>query len=107
MKSFLYLIFLFASHFAFAQSDSLKHDSANIQHKVPEIENSKAKQELSNIDKKKPSDTKSNTEKSIVAQNINIVQEINTVLNYKVNRIWREDLYCLVCIKNYNSQRAA
>lgn len=58
-------------------------------------------------DHKKASETKSDTEKSIADQNINIVQEINSVLNYKVNRVWRKDLYCLVCIKNSNPGRAA
>lgn len=58
-------------------------------------------------DHKKASETKSDTEKSIADQNINIVQEINAVLNYKVNRVWRKDLYCLVCIKNSNPGRAA
>jgi len=100
MKSFLYLIFLFASHFVFAQNEQLKQDSTNIQ-------NNFSKNMIVNIDKKNSSDKKSNTEKSKIAQNISIDQEINTVLNYRVNRIWREDLYCLVCMKNYNSERAA
>lgn len=91
---------MFASHFVFAQNEQLKQDSTNIQ-------NNFSKNMIVNIDKKNSSDKKSNTEKSKIAQNISIDQEINTVLNYRVNRIWREDLYCLVCMKNYNSERAA
>lgn len=91
---------MFASHFVFAQNEQLKQDSINIQSKA-------SKSMIVNIDKKKSSNKKSNTEKSKLAQNISIDQEINTVLNYRVNRIWREDLYCLVCMKNYNSERAA
>ncbi|WP_139420296.1 hypothetical protein [Chryseobacterium mulctrae] len=100
MKSFLPLILLFAFQFVFSQSEQLKQDSTNIQ-------NNFSKNMIVNIDKKKSSDKKSNTEKPKIAQNISIDQEINTVLNYRVNRIWREDLYCLVCMKNYNSERAA
>lgn len=46
------------------------------------------------------------TEELIADQNTNIVQEINAVLNYKVNRVWKRDLYCLVC-ENYDSGRLA
>ncbi len=91
---------MFTSHFVFAQNEQLKQDSTNIQ-------NNFSKNMIVNIDKKNSSDKKSNTEKTKIAQNISIDQEINTVLNYRVNRIWREDLYCLVCMKNYNSERAA
>lgn len=91
---------MFASHFVFAQNEQLKQDSTNIQ-------NNFSKNMIVNIDKKNSSDKKSNTEKSKIAQNTSIDQEINTVLNYRVNRIWRQDLYCLVCMKNYNSERAA
>lgn len=128
MKLFLTLILLFSFHFIFAQNieqtpeNKLKQDSVNLQNKVDEIM-------MVNVDEEKPqlytsdlisevntknlnipktsSDTKSTTEKSAIAQNINIVQEINTVLNYKINRIWREDLYCLVCQKNYSSRHIA
>jgi len=58
-------------------------------------------------DHKKDSETKSDTEKTLADQNINIVQEINAVLNYKVYRVWRKDLYCLACIKNSDPGRAA
>lgn len=46
------------------------------------------------------------TEDSIADQNISILQEINTVLNYKLNRVWKRDLYCLVC-ENHDSRRMA
>ncbi len=124
MKLFLQFILLFSFHFIFAQNiehkaeNSLKQDSANVQNKVAEImmvnvDKDKSQTSDSEIKTKNlttpkaSSDTKSTKEKSAIAQNINIVQEINTVLNYKINRIWREDLYCLVCQKNYSSRHIA
>jgi len=116
MKSFLTLILLFCCHFIFAQNiehtpeNKLKQDSVNLQNKVAEIMmvNIDEEKNNSNLNNQKTSlDRKSSKEKSEVAQNINIVQEINTVLNYKINRIWREDLYCLVCQKNYSPRLAA
>jgi|GEM_PF-1118161 len=126
MKLFLTLILLFSFHFIFAQNteykpeNSLKQDSVNVQNKVAEImmvnvDKDKSQSQTSDSEvktknlttPKTSSDTKSTTEKSAIAQNINIVQEINTVLNYKINRIWREDLYCLVCQKNYSPRLAA
>jgi len=65
------------------------------------------KKKIKSPDHKTVSETKSDTEKSIADQNINIVQEINAVLNYKVNRVWRKDLYCLACIKNSDPGRVA
>lgn len=126
MKLFLQFILLFSFHFIFAQNtehkseNSLKQDSVNVQNKVAEImmvnvdkdksqsQTSDSEVKTKNLTTPKTSlDTKSTTEKSAIAQNINIVQEINTVLNYKINRIWREDLYCLVCQKNYSPRLAA
>lgn len=116
MKLFLQFILLFSFHFIFAQNtehkpeNSLKQDSVNVQNKVAEIMivNVDEEKNNSNLNNQKTSlDRKSSKEKSAVAQNINIVQEINTVLNYKINRIWREDLYCLVCQKNYSSRHIA
>jgi len=116
MKLFLQFILLFSFHFIFAQNtehkaeNSLKQDSVNVQNKVDEIMmvNVDEEKNNSNLNNQKTSlDRKSSKEKSEVAQNINIVQEINTVLNYKINRIWREDLYCLVCQKNYSPRLAA
>lgn len=50
----------------------------------------------------------SNTKnKGSVVKNITIVQEISEILNYKANRIWRKDLYCLVCTKNSKSGQIA
>jgi len=124
MKLFLQFILLFSFHFIFAQNTehkpegSLKQDSANVQNKVAEImmvnvdkdksQTSDSEVKTKNLTTPKASsDTKSTKEKSAIVQNINIVQEINTVLNYKINRIWREDLYCLVCQKNYSSRHIA
>ncbi|MDQ8141930.1 hypothetical protein [Chryseobacterium sp. CFS15] len=126
MKLFLQFILLFSFHFIFAQNtehkpeSSLKQDSVNVQNKVAEImmvnvDKDKSQSQTSDSEvktknlttPKASSDTKSTKEKSAIVQNINIVQEINTVLNYKINRIWREDLYCLVCQKNYSSRHIA
>ena len=87
------------------KSQSYNSDSALLSEKKKE--NFTGDKKIKSPDHKKALETKSDTEKSIADQNINIVQEINAVLNYKVNRVWRKDLYCLVCIKNSNSARAA
>jgi hypothetical protein len=115
MKAHLNLLFLFC--FTIFSAQNKEPDSSNqkmtdtktmilnIDHEKSQSYNSDSallseKKEDNLIDEKK-------TEKSIADQNINIVQEINAVLNYKVNRIWRKDLYCLVCIKNSDPGRAA
>ena len=41
-----------------------------------------------------------------LVQNIDIVREINAVLNYKINRVWRRDLYCFAC-EVYDSGKIA
>jgi hypothetical protein len=56
--------------------------------------------------KKGISNTKTDSKKSIAEQNISIEQEINAVLNYKINRVWRRDLYCFAC-EIYNSGKVA
>lgn len=59
------------------------------------------------LDSKKAfSEIKTDQEKSTAEQNISIEQEINAVLNYKVNRVWRRDLYCFAC-ENYDSGKVA
>lgn len=130
MKSYLNLLFLFC--FAIFSAQNKEPDSSNqkmtdtktailnIDHERSQSYNSDSvllsekredhlidEKKIKSLDHKKASETKSDTEKSIADQNINIVQEINAVLNYKVNRVWRKDLYCLVCIKNSDSGRAA
>lgn len=116
MKSFLYLILLFCSQLIFAQnSESItekkfKQDSTNLRSYNLEknISDSASVSDKTKVieNKKSSFDTKKDTEKSIVNQHIDIVQEINAVLNYKINRIWRKDLYCLVC-KNLDVGRVA
>lgn len=130
MKSYLNLLFIFCFAIFSAQNKELNSSSQKVKVKTDTILNvnneksqsynsdsaslSEKKEEnltddkkVKSPDHKKASETKSDTEKSIADQNINIVQEINAVLNYKVNRVWRKDLYCLVCIKNSNPGRAA
>lgn len=130
MKSYLNLLFLFC--FAIFSAQNIEPDSSNQKVEVKtdtilNVNNEKSQsynsdfallsekkkdnltdeKKINSPDYKKASETKSDIERSIADQNINIVQEINAVLNYKVNRVWREDLYCLVCIKNSNPGRAA
>lgn len=130
MKSYLNLLFIFC--FAIFSAQNKELDSSNqimtdTKTTILNIDNQKSQsynsdsallsekkednlideKKIKSPDHKKASETKSDTEKSIVDQNINIVQEINAVLNYKVNRVWRKDLYCLVCIKNSDPGRAA
>jgi hypothetical protein len=106
MKLLIQFIALFCCQFIFAQSfanipeQKLKQDSTNIRSYHSE---KKLLDSTSVADKTKGIE---NEKKSIVTQNIDIVQEINAVLNYKINRIWRRDLYCLVC-ENFDEGRAA
>lgn len=87
------------------RSQSYHSDSALLSEKKEDhLINEK---KIKSPDHKKASETKSDTEKTVADQNINIVQEINAVLNYKVNRVWRKDLYCLVCLKNSDPRKAA
>ncbi|WP_404987187.1 hypothetical protein ACI513_10100 [Chryseobacterium sp. M5] len=106
MKLFLTLLFIVSFALVSAQNKELIIVKRNISDSTL-ISESKKNSLISKVDKEVSADTKSNTDKSNLAENINIVQEINTVLNYRINRIWRQDLYCLVCMKNYNSERAA
>ncbi|WP_159473500.1 hypothetical protein [Chryseobacterium sp. 18068] len=106
MKLFLTLLFIVSFALVSAQNNELINLKQNTSDSTL-ISKSKKNELISKVEKEASSDTKSNTEKSAVAQNINIVQEINTVLNYKINRIWKEDLYCLVCQKNYSSRLVA
>ncbi|AYN00093.1 hypothetical protein [Chryseobacterium sp. 3008163] len=130
MKSYLNLLFIFCFTIFSAQNKELNSSSQKVKVKtdtILNVNNEKSQsynsdsalllekkeknltddKKIKSPDHKKASETKSDTEKSIADQNINIVQEINAVLNYKVNRVWRKDLYCLVCIKNSNPGRAA
>ncbi|MCU7618780.1 hypothetical protein NZ698_16415 [Chryseobacterium sp. PBS4-4] len=116
MKLLIQFIVLFCGQFIFGQNSEytseqkLKQDSTHLRsyhseknlldstfvaNKTKEIENKKT---FPNI--------KKDNKQSISTQNIDIVQEINAVLNYKINRIWRQDLYCLVC-ENFDPGLAA
>jgi len=106
MKLFLTLILIVSFALVSAQNKELINSKRNISDSTL-LSKSKKSDLVSKVEKETSSDIKSSTEKSNLAENINIVQEINTVLNYKVNRIWREDLYCLVCGKSSRSSRIA
>ncbi|AZB30805.1 hypothetical protein [Chryseobacterium balustinum] len=106
MKLFLTLLFIVSFALVSAQNKDLINVKRNISDSTL-ISESKKSDFISKAEKETSSDIKSSPEKSTLAENINIDQEINTVLNYKVNRIWREDLYCLVCGKSSRSSRIA
>lgn len=106
MKLFVTLLLIVSFALVSAQNNELINLKQNTSDSTL-ISKSKKNELMSKVEKEASSDTKSITEKPAIAQNINIVQEINTVLNYKINRIWREDIYCLVCQKNYSSRLAA
>lgn len=105
----LYLIFLFIFSFALFSAQNkqdiketqITSDSVSLKDKALLEQNMR---DLDNI--KSNSKAKPETKES-VAKGITIVQGIDRILNYKVNRVWREDLYCLVCLKNYRSGRMA
>ncbi|MCD0479310.1 hypothetical protein LPB90_12660 [Chryseobacterium sp. LC2016-29] len=106
MKLFLTLLFIVSFALVSAQNKELTDEKQSISDPTF-ISESKKNELISKVEKETSSDIRSSTERSNLAENINIVQEINTVLNYKVNRIWREDLYCLVCGKSSRSSRIA
>jgi hypothetical protein len=107
MKLHLTLLFIFSFALFSSQHKELNHekqiisDSVSLKDKTILERNMK---DLENI--KSNSKAKSETQES-VAKGITIVQGIDRILNYKVNRVWREDLYCLVCLKNFRSGRMA
>lgn len=112
MKLLIQFIALFCCQFIFAQGSEytseqkLKQDSTNSRFYNSEkklLDSTSIADKTKGIENKKKS---SDTEKSIVTQNIDIIKEINAVLNYKINRIWRRDLYCLVC-ENFDIGRVA
>ncbi|MDF2554039.1 MAG: hypothetical protein K0R77_3314 [Chryseobacterium sp.] len=112
MKLLIQFIALFCCQFIFAQGSAniseqkLKQDSTNLcfYHSEKSLLDSTSvanKTKGIGATKKCP-----DTETSIAIQNIDIIKEINAVLNYKINRIWRRDLYCLVC-ENFDAGKAA
>lgn len=82
------------------ESDSVaaQHNKENLIHSGKSTQNNDHKETSTEI--------KSDKEKTVIAQNIDIVREINAVLNYKINRVWRRDLYCFAC-ENYDSGKIA
>jgi len=107
MKLFLILLFIFSFSLFSAQNKEginetqITSDSVSLKDKALLEQNMKDLESVKSNSKIKPE-----TEKS-VAKEINMVQGIDRILNYKVNRVWREDLYCLVCRKNYSSREIA
>lgn len=104
MKSSLTFLFIFSAVALFsAQNKELtdKHQYASDSTLMKNNYNSEIEAK-----KLKENETHSESEK-VIAKKIIIVNAIDRILNYKVNRVWREDLYCLVCKKNYVSREIA
>ncbi|MGD1319309.1 hypothetical protein [Chryseobacterium sp. 2R14A] len=107
MKSYLFLLFIFSFSLFSAQNKEginetqITSDSVSLKDKALLERNMKDLKKTQSNSKIKPETQES------VAKGITIVQGIDRILNYKVNRVWREDLYCLVCLKNYSSGRMA
>lgn len=89
---------LFTAQNKKSDSVAVQHDKENLIHSGKSIQN--------NDHAETSNEVKSDKEKTIIAQNIDIVREINAVLNYKINRVWRRDLYCFAC-ENYTSGKIA
>jgi len=107
MKSYLFLLFIFSFSLFSAQNKEeinetqITSDSVSLKDKALLERNMKDLKNIQSNSKIKPETKES------VAKGITIVQGIDRILNYKVNRVWREDLYCLVCRKNYSSKEIA
>lgn len=107
MKLYLILLFIFSFALFSAQNKQdmnetqITSDSVSLKDKAVLEQNMKDLENIKANSKAKPEAKKS------VAKGITIVQGIDRILNYKVNRVWREDFYCLVCLKNYRSGRMA
>lgn len=96
MKTILSTIFiLVVSNFAFAQKNDIKNDAEKIALNSHEIERSKITKGIlkknSNNEKKEISEEKTSTAQT------DIDLEIKAILDYRINRVLREDLFCLVC----------
>lgn len=107
MKSYLFLLFIFSFSLFSAQNKEeinetqIISDSVSLKYKALLERNMKDLKNIQSNSKIKPETQES------VAKGITIVQGIDRILNYKVNRVWREDLYCLVCRKNYSLKEIA
>lgn len=99
--SFL-LIFIFTIFSAQKKSSDTAAISQNKKNQI--ISEKVAKTDETTEHKKVSSEQQKDT--ATLAQNIDIVREINAVLNYKVNRVWRRDLYCFAC-EVYDSGKIA
>lgn len=101
----LNLSFLLIFIFTIFSAQKKSSDTAAIsQNKKNQIISEKAKTDETTEHKKVSSEQQKDT--ATLAQNIDIVREINAVLNYKINRVWRRDLYCFAC-EVYDSGKIA
>lgn len=113
MKLCLNLLFFFCFSVFSAQhkaSDSLnqkKTDAVNIHPKTAQSSSLDASAGAESKEYLRTSIKKTESiDETVADQNTSIVQEINAVLNYQLNRVWKRDLYCLVC-ENYSRGRMA
>lgn len=105
MKLYLTLLFIFSFALISAQSTNFNSEKGRVSDSTVNGKKSFSDKKFEDLKEKVTTDSKDKVQKSIAGQNI--VQEINVILNYKVNRVWSEDLYCLVCLKNRKSRQIA
>ncbi|MFY1047864.1 hypothetical protein [Chryseobacterium sp. GP-SGM7] len=105
----LYLILLFICSFALfsAQNKEPNNEKQTISDSVSVEDKALLERNMKDLENIKSNSITKPEKEGSIAKGITIVQGIDRILNYKVNRVWREDLYCLVCLKNYRSGRMA
>ncbi|WP_128414200.1 hypothetical protein [Chryseobacterium sp. Leaf394] len=95
MKQFLQIIFLVSCHFMFAQNQALENQ-LKIDSAATASQRDTAKTESNNIKSKMIlPEKKSEPMKSVAEHDFDL--EIRAILDYRLNRVLREDLFCLIC----------
>lgn len=107
MKLYLILLFIFSFPLFSAQNKELTNEKQINSDSVSRKDKALLEQNMKDLENIKSNSKAKPETKESVAKGITIVQGIDRMLNYKVNRVWRADLYCLVCLKNYRSGRMA
>lgn len=105
MKLFLPIIFLLSCHFTFAQSqpheNQSKADSVTTTLKQSIVKTESQNPKIPKISTDKKSDPK----KSVAEQDLDL--EIRAILDYRLNRVLREDLFCLICEVGFDDGQLA
>ena len=107
MKLFLQIIFLFSCQLIFAQStqSTLEKDLKAASIKIS-FDKKILKRESESLQNSKIStDKKSDPKKSVAEQDYDL--EIRAILDYRHNRVLREDLFCLICEVGFDEGQLA